>query len=257
MYIVKEGQDVELITADGTVKLKNKFSQATSIDNSNIIVKNGNEYSVISAEGNDVIKGGYQYLAYAFDGNYIAQKDNKYGIINTSGETKVEFMYNKINYMNEEGFIEADRADGDTDLIDANFEVKATGIVSEINTKSGYIKVRKDGEYKYYNFRLEEKEIKDVLSANTLYLSKQNGKYGFVDKNGVVIVDYIYDDATEQNEYGYAGVKKDGKWGAIDSTGKVIVNPTYTLSQNTVVSFIARWHLAPDLNANYYTDENE
>ena len=103
----------------------------------------------------------------------------------------------------------------------------------------------------------EEKEIKDVLSANTLYLSKQNGKYGFVDKNGVVIVDYIYDDATEQNEYGYAGVKKDGRWGAIDSTGKVIVNPTYTLSQNTVVSFIARWHLAPDLNANYYTDENE
>ena len=103
----------------------------------------------------------------------------------------------------------------------------------------------------------EEKEIKDVLSANTLYLSKQNGKYGFVDKNGVVIVDYIYDDATEQNEYGYAGIKKDGKWGAIDSTGKVIVNPTYTLSQNTVVSFIARWHLAPDLNANYYTDENE
>ena len=51
-------------------------------------------------------------------------------------------MYNKINYMNEEGFIEADRADGNTDLIDANFEVKATGIVSEINTKSGYIKVK-------------------------------------------------------------------------------------------------------------------
>ena len=28
------------------------------------------------------------------------------------------------------------------------------------------------------------------------------GKYGFVDKNGKVVVDYIYDDATEQNEYG-------------------------------------------------------
>ena len=34
-----------------------------------------------------------------------------------------------------------------------------------------------------------------------------------MDKKGNVVVDYIYDDAREQNEYGYASVKKNGMWG--------------------------------------------
>lgn len=39
--------------------------------------------------------------------------------------------------------------------------------------------------------------------------------------------------------------------------GNVIIQPVYDLSQNTIINFINKWHLAPDLNANYYTDENE
>ena len=30
---------------------------------------------------------------------------------------------------------------------------------------------------------------------------------------GKVIVEHLYDDATEQNEYGFAAIKKDGKMG--------------------------------------------
>ena len=33
-----------------------------------------------------------------------------------------------------------------------------------------------------------------------------------VDAEGNVVVDYIYDDATEQNKFGYCAVKKDGVW---------------------------------------------
>ena len=90
-----------------------------------------------------------------------------------------------------------------------------------------------------------------------MFLSKKNGKYGYVNRDGVVIVDYIYDDATEQNEYGYVAVKQNGVWGALDQNGNVVVTPSYKLEQNTVISFIGKWHLAPDLNANYYTDVNE
>ena len=42
-------------------------------------------------------------------------------------------------------------------------------------------------------------------------MAKKDGKYGYVDKNNVVVVNYIYDDATEQNNSGYVAVKKDGK----------------------------------------------
>ncbi len=257
MYIVKEENDIELVDAEGLIKLKNGFSEAVSIDNSNIIVKTNDNYGVISSSGENVIPQEYQDLKYLFEGNYIAKKDGKYGIIDTTGKVVVDYTYSNISFSSKEGFIEAEKENGEMDLLDETFTIKTSGILSEINTNLGYIKVRKNGEYKYYNFKLEEKNVKDVLSSNTLFLSKNNNKYGFVDKNGIVVVDYIYDDATEQNDYGFAAIKKDGKWGAIDAVGKVIVEPTYSFNQNTVISFINKWHLAPDLNANYYTDVNE
>lgn len=257
MYVVKDGQELQLISSEGTVLLKDKFKEAISIDNSNVIIKSDGKYGLIASTGETILPLEYQDLKYAFDGNYIAKKNDKYGIINTEKQTKINFEYEYITYLKEEGFIEADKSLAETDLIDTNFEVKGTGIVSEINSKLGYIKVRVDGGYKYYNYRLEEKDVKDVLATSTLYLDKKDGKYGYVDKNGTVVVDYIYDDATEENIYGYAAVNINGKWGAIDASGNVIIQPVYDLSQNTIINFINKWHLAPDLNANYYTDENE
>ena len=42
--------------------------------------------------------------------------------------------------MSDESLLEADKADGNTDLLDTSFNVKVTGIVSEINTSKGYVK---------------------------------------------------------------------------------------------------------------------
>lgn len=257
MYVVKDGQEVQLLSQEGNILLKDKFKEAVSIDNSNIIIKSNGKYGLISSTGDTIFNTEYQDLSYAFDGNYIAKKNDKYGIINTEKETKIDFTYEHITYLKEEGFIEADKSLAETDLIDTNFEVKTTGMVSEINSKLGYVKVRVGSEYKYYNYRLEEKDVKDILATNTLYLSKKDDKYGYVDKNGTVVVDYIYDDATEQNIYGFAAVNINGKWGVIDANGKVIIQPVYDLSQNIIIDFIGKWHLAPDLNANYYTDANE
>lgn len=255
MYVVKEGNDNEVINSKGEVILKNNFDEIKTLGN-DIIFKKDGKYGIISTEGETKIAPEYDDLEYLFNDKYIAEKDGKYGIIDITNSAIVNFEYEKITYLSEEGFIEADQ-NNITYLMNTEFQIKAQGIVSEINTKNKYIKLRVDNSYKYYNFRLEEKDIKDIYPANTLFLSKKNGKYGFVNSKGVVIVDYIYDDATEQNEYGYSAVKKDGKWGAIDSVGKVAVEPTYELSQNTVISFIGKWHLAPDLNANYYTSTLE
>ena len=86
-------------------------------------------------------------------------------------------------------------------------------------------------------------------------MSKKDDKFGFVDKDGNVVVDYIYDDATEQNEYGYAGIKKDGKWGSIDSKGAVVQEPIYNLDDYLLIDFVGRWHLSKDINSNYYNKE--
>ena len=116
-------------------------------------------------------------------------------------------------------------------------------------------KIRVGNEYKYYNFKFEEKDSKELLKGNTLFLDKKDEKYGYVNKDGVVVVDYIYDDAREQNEFGYASVKKDGMWGCVDSKGKQIIAPSYTLENASLIEFINRWHRGEDLNLNYYTDK--
>ena len=116
------------------------------------------------------------------------------------------------------------------------------------------MRIRVGDDYKYYNLKFEEKTNKDVLTTNTLFLAKKDGKYGFVNKQGIVIVDYIYDDAREQNEYGFASVKKNGMWGCINYKGKQVMAPAYQLENNSLIEFIGKWHIGEDLNLNYYTD---
>ena len=115
--------------------------------------------------------------------------------------------------------------------------------------------MRIDNEYKYYNLRGEEISSTEALKDNTLFLSKKGGKYGYVDKKGNIVVDYIYDDATEQNEYGYVAVKKKGLWGSIDKNGKEVIEPKYNLENNLKIDFISKWHLGEDLNMNYYCEK--
>ncbi len=139
-------------------------------------------------------------------------------------------------------------------VIDSNFETKVNGTVTEVNETKGYFVVYAEEGYKYYNFKFEEKSAQSILTTNTLFLSKKDDKYGFVDKEGKTVVDYIYDDATEQNSSGYSAIKKDGVWGAIDSKGKVVIEPEYNLDNNSKIDFIGSWHLCEDANANYYLD---
>ena len=70
-----------------------------------------------------------------------------------------------------------------------------------------------------------------------------------------MVVNYIYYDAREQNDYGYASVKQDDLWGAVDSVGNVAIAPSYSLDNNILIEFIGKWHLGEDLNLYYFTDE--
>ena len=132
----------------------------------------------------------------------------------------------------------AEDSDFNSNILDNNFETKISGILVELNDTKGYLKLRTNDEYKYYNFKFEEKQESDIFPNRTLFLSKKDGKYGYVDKEGNVVVDYIYDDAIEQNDYGFVAVKKDGKWGSINNKGIVVQEPIYNLDDYLLIDFI-------------------
>ena len=84
------------------------------------------------------------------------------------------------------------------------------------------------------------------MPTNTLYLYKNDGKYGYRNQDNKVVVECQYDDAKEQNVGGYCAVKKDGLWGVIKSDGNVLMEPKLNLDNYLVIDFIGDWHLAED-----------
>lgn len=251
LYAVKENDEWKALNENGEVVLEG-YNDIKAVASDNIIVVKDNKYGIVSTSNEVRIEPTYEDLKYAFSIYYIAKKDGNYGIINSNNEEVIEFQYSNITYIEKGGFIRADKTDTESVILDNNLAQKISGIISEINLDKGYIKVYLGGEYKYYNFKLEEKSSSEVLTANTLFLSKKDGKYGYIDKSGKVIVDYIYDDAKEQNSCGFAAVKKDGLWGSINQIGAEAISTSVNLNENIYIDFIGKWHL--DDSTLYYKD---
>lgn len=254
-YLVTENGERKVINSSGETILNSGFDQISSKTEDGFIYVSQGLYGEINTTGEVQIEPTYQDLKQVKKGVYIAKNNDRYGIIDNEGNTMIPFDYTLITYNKDAKLFIADDANYNTTIINENYESKITGILAEINTTKSYIRMRVDDEYKYYDLSCQEKTNIEVLEDNTLFLSKKDGKYGFVDKKGNVVVDYIYDDATEQNEYGFVAVKKDGKWGAIDKDGKVVVELIYNLENNLKIDFIGRWHLGEDINMNYYCEK--
>ena len=253
-YVVIENGKLEIINANGKIVLNKGFDTVEAIGLDNFIITSNGKYGLIDKEGKSIIGTEYEDLKYSITDYFIAKKDSKYGIINKENETIVDFTYNAINYINEADFYKAENDDYTTNIIDRNFNTVISNVIlSEINLEDGYLRVRQNEDYKYYNFQFEEKSNKEVLTRNTLFLVKENGKYGYDNKSGQRIVDCIYDDAKEQNAYGYCAVNQNGLWGALKSDGTIVVEPYTDLADNIYTDFIGTWHRYNDSSLNVYT----
>lgn len=255
MYVVKQDGKQVLVKKDGTEVLKTGFDEIKEIlknaDNGIIYKKNG-KYGVMKTTGEVVIAPDYEELKEAKTGLFIIKQSGKYGIIDLQKVVKVEPTYKAMSYDEKADLYIAEKEDYSNDIIDSEFAVRQSGILIDMDDEKGYIELKQGEDYKYYNFKFEEKNVAEVKASNTLYKTKQDGKYGFKDKDGNIVVECQYDDVTEQNAYGYAGIKKDGKWGSVDNKGKVVQEPTYNLDEYLKIDFIGRWHLGKDINMNYY-----
>ena len=218
--------------------------------------KENGKYGIMDFEGKKITKAQYtsiESLLYK-EGYLIVGENDKYGIIDLEKNEKVGFIYNSISYNEKSDLYVAEKEDFTNDILDNTFEVKQSGILIDLNTDKGYIELRQGDDYNYFDLKLSNKKASEIFTSRTLFVDKKDGKYGFVDKDGNVIVDYIYDDATEQNEYGFAAVKQNGLWGSINSEGKNVIEPKYNLDNNLLVDFIGKWHLCEDVSMNYYCE---
>ena len=253
-YQIFNGTDHIIINNKGEEILNIGVKTAISVNNDNYVFMHENKYGLSNSKNEIMINPEYDYMKYAFGNYYIVAKAGKYGIISDDGQVKIDLNYLDISYINDANIIKLEKENNKTDLMDSNFEVKLSDvIVTDTNIDNGYIRVRENNDYKYYNFKFEEILNKEAMPTHTLFMVKENGKYGYVNLEGEKIVDAIYDDAKEQNEYGYCAVKKDGVWGVIKSDGTLILEPTVNLDESLFIDFISKWHLYNNQNLNIYT----
>lgn len=259
MYVVKQAGKQIIAKKDGsevaTLSAYDEIKEILKNSDNGIIYTQGNKHGVMKLTGEITISPEYEELKEAKTGILIAKQNGKYGIIDLSKQTKIEPTYKTITYHEKADLYIGEKEDYSNDIIDNTFTIRQTGILLDLDDEKGYLSLKQGEENKYYNFKFEEKNIQEIQTNRNLFKSKKDGKYGFIDKDQKVVVDYQYDDVTEQNAYGFAGIKKDGKWGSINNNGEVVQEPTYNLDEYLKIDFIGRWHLGKDINMNYYNQQ--
>lgn len=218
----------------------------------------GTTYGVINQEGKQLIEEKYSYIEYLYDNYFIISNENrKLGIIDDKETIKVEPNHDSLQKIRNTDLIQASPDNKTIQIYTRNMEKVCEMKDATVEVEDTYIKVSNEEEIKYFDKNGKELKNTEVYKDHKLFVATKEGKYGFVDKEGNVIVDYKYDKAFEFNEYGFATIREDGKWGAINEQGQEVAEPIYKIENQKQPTFINRYYqVIYGFGEFYYTDEN-
>ena len=214
----------------------NKSIMSTPNENYKITIDSNeynNYYGVADKNNRQFIEPEYLYIEYAFDNYFIASnQEGKLGLLDSNGNEVIEFKYDLVKKIQGKNIIQTLLSNTNTIQLYSPKMSKMCEISNAtVETEADYIKIYSNSEMHYYTNGGEEISNTKIFTNHKLFLSIENGQWGFVDISGDLKVEYQYEQATEFNDYGYAAIKKDGKWGCIDENGNIIVEPTYELDE--------------------------
>lgn len=249
IYIYAENeQGTTVYTGTGTEASIDTNIAILNTDNENYRIridsKDTTKYGVIDKYGKVVIEEKYNYINYLYQDYFIVSDENrKLGIIDNKENVKLEIKYDSIQKIQGTDLVQATISKGNmTEIYSKDMAKIAEMSDIVIESNKDFIKLSNEKEVKYFNLEGTELKNTQIYINNKTFASKKDDKWGYVDKEGNVVVDYIYDNATEINEFGFAAVKKDGKWGSINAEGSIVVEPTYELSSDSEPSFINKYY---------------
>lgn len=206
-------------------------------------------YSIISKDAE--IKNNYTNITYAFDNFFVfTTEEGLYGILDLYSGIEVEAEYEFITVLENAKALEA-RKEATVDIYSKDIEKVLTienGIVESVN--KDYTAIYSNSELEYINREGKIVSNTEVYKDYKLYSYKaEDGKWGYKDASGNVVVDCRYDLVTELNQYGFAGIYQEGKWGVIDASGKVVVVPSYEIDTYYMPSFMGKYMLQEQYGA--------
>ena len=254
---IKDGKQV-IFDLVGTQKENLAYTNIlkTENENYNITVDKNDKYGVINKDGNILIGNKYNYIQYLYDNYFIVGGETgKSGIINDKGEEILPIKYEVRQKLYKNNIVQA--------MVGNVLELYSKEMNNIVSMENGkieindeYIKVYSNNQTTYVSNDGTLKTNFEIFN-NNIFASEREGKWGFVNKDNNVVVDYQYDKVTEVNELGFAGIKKDGKWGVIDGKANIILEPTYKIpEQNGEPYFIGKYYkVISGYEIEYFTDD--
>lgn len=229
-----KGESREVYGVDGNI-IQTTFTNHQKVSNNYyIIIDENNNYNIVDASNRLLLQQQYIYIEYFANDLFIVTQGTNSGLINSNGNIVVPIKYSSLQRIGNKDLLLATTVQNNkVDIINGNGTISEGIENGSLEVQENYIKLFSENNVKYFDMSGNEKKYKDIFTNNQIYAESKNGKWGFVDKNGNIVVNFIYDMVTEQSG-DIAGVKKDGLWGVIDTTGNVIVNPIYKLNWNNV-----------------------
>lgn len=250
-----EKGDMMLYDIHGNVVNTNTYKSITETNNPSYFIAQDEQgyYSIISKDFQ--IGNKYTSITYAFDNFFIfTTEDNLYGVIDVYAGLEIAPEYDVIIALENVNALEA-RKGITVDIYSKKIEKVLTmedAVVEAVN--KDYVSIYSDTELKYINNVGELVSNTEVYKDLKLYsYQADDGKWGFADKSGNIVVDCKYDVVTELNEYGFAGIFQENKWGVIDENGKVVVVPEYEIDTYYTPTFVGKY-LLEELETKYCVD---
>lgn len=171
------------------------------IENGIYSLYNGTTWGFYDKEYNHLF-GEYQEVSAIGNGVAAVKKDGKWSLINREGKDLTGKTYESVAMDEKLVVFRNDRlfvSDGSGyQMIDS------TGKVI--------------GDTKY--------QAVHIFNDTTYAAVMLNGKWGFIDSTGKMVIEPQYEDARSFAN-GFAAVKKDGKWGFINTDGKMVIEPQF------------------------------
>lgn len=217
----------------GQPMIKPVYDEAALFSEGLAVVAIDGKYGYINKSGKSVISLLYKDAESFHNGSAVVLKDSLYGVINKSGEFLIDPLYEDISEAGDDIFMcVKDNRSGYISKKGKPITQFIFDVAGDF--KNGYAVVNKDEKYGLVNLTGSyniEPEYEDLSFIGNGILKAQNEEeqWGVLDVQGNVILPFLYDAIGEFSEH-RALIAKNGKCGFIDETGAIVIPIIYRYS---------------------------
>lgn len=239
LMVVKKDDGYGLADSKGMLVLEPVYEELYPFSEDGfMLAKQEGIYIYIDSDGQRRLlpETNYTDLGMMINDRTVAANNGKYGYLDEKLQPVTEFQWDKLTLI-EKG-VGAGLLNGKWALLDKDGETRTEYIYDDViidtyglcskqqrvfvKQQNAYYMVDKKGEtIGELQFENAKPFTDDQYAAVCM-----NGKWGFVNEDGELIIECTYDDA-QSFQNGFAAVCVDEKWGYIDENGHLVIEPQF------------------------------